>query len=147
MKRNGLLAGLVFAAWQYIVFFTGINKTDFGSFSIFVPIPVYIVCLFMAIRAKRAELGGFMEFADGLKTGLGASAITAIVYSISKYIYARWVNLNWIAEYTNVQNPDSQLYTPFRVSLVALAGILFMGGIISIILAATMRKKQPTHTV
>ncbi len=164
MKKYGLLAGLAFIAWQYFEFYSGIHNTDFAAFSGFLPVPIFIVCLFMAIRDRRAQMGGYMEFTDGLRTGLGASAIAAIVLSIGQYIYARWVNPAWVL--TEAENfrqylikdkiPAAEIQTqvadfiatrPFRSSVEVLASMIFMGAIITIILSATMRKKQPTHTV
>jgi hypothetical protein len=164
-KKYGLLAGLAFSIWQYFEYSTGIYKTDFAALSQFLPAPIYIVCIFMAIRAKRQELGGFMEFADGLKAGLGTSGIAAIVYSIANYIYNKWVNPSWVLEragefkkallkhgtsLTDTQAQVTEFITsyPFRSSLLALASLIFMGGLISVVIAVTMRKKQPPeHTV
>lgn len=164
MKKYGLLAGLAFVVWQYLEFYTGIHNTDFAAFSGFLPVPVFVVCIFMAIRAKRAEMGGYMEFTDGLKTGLGASAIAGVIFSIGQYIYSKWINPEWALHeaelmknyllkngktaaeaQTQVENMISQY--PFRSSVEGLASIIFLGAIITIILAATMRKKQPTTSV
>ena len=163
MKRNGLLAGLAIVAWQYIEFYSGIHNTEFAAFSGFLPIPILVVCLFMAIRAKRAEIGGYMEFTDGLRTGLGATAIAAVVYSIGQYVYNKWINPDWVLteaeQFKNsllklgksaaeVQTEVTEFISayPFRSSLLGLASMIFMGGIITLVLSATMRKKQPHHT-
>ncbi|MGZ5245013.1 MAG: DUF4199 domain-containing protein [Bacteroidia bacterium] len=164
MKKYGLLAGLAFVAWQFLEFYVGVHETPFAPFSGFLPVPLYILCLFMAIREKRAEMGGYLPFTVGLKTGLGASAIAAIVASIGVYVYNKWINPRWVlieaeqfkqslikhgktaAEVqTNVESFINAY--PFRSSLLALAGMIFMGGIITIVISATMRKKPPTGVV
>lgn len=164
VKKYGLLSGLAFVLWQYIEYFTGMQQSGFAAYTGFLPVPLFILFLFMAIRKKRGQQGGYLEFTDGLKTGLGVSAIAGVMYSISQYIYNKWIDTSLavteaekLKEYllkhgksaVEAQAEVAQIISayPFRTSVETLAFMIFFGAIITLVFSATMKKNPPAASV
>ncbi|TAE52866.1 MAG: DUF4199 domain-containing protein [Bacteroidetes bacterium] len=124
----------------------------------FVAILISIVGVVLALREYKASNGGFMSLGQGFQTGLAASVIAGIISSVVSALHYMIVP-DLKDEVLNVtiaeleKNPQmtqdiidqtvkisETMMQPFVSIPVGILGSLLMGALISVIVAAIMKK-------
>ncbi len=123
---------------------------------------VNIAILIYAVREhQRHDLGGFISFGRVFSFTMAANAISGAVGSIFNYVYVNFINPNVMediiaqirseSERNNTPEEAVQMavdYTTWMFTSVGGIGVMFMvvlifGAIISVILAAILKRSRP----
>ena len=159
-RMYGLYSGLIFSASLLLLSFSKVeNPESTINYSFLSCFPFLILFILLAMLNRRKELGNHIDFSEAFKMGLGVSAISGIIYAFCNYVYIKWINHGIIDAMSIIHRaqlvkikmaPDEiaqqlQQYLtnlPFSLSTIRLVMIIFMGGIISIILALVVRRRH-----
>jgi hypothetical protein len=159
-RKYGLYAGLIFSAALLLLSFTKVeNPGTTLNYSFLICFPFLIFYILKAMLNRRKELGNHIDFNEAFKMGLGVSALAGIVYGFFNYLYLKFVNhkiietmiesqrLEMAKQHKTIEEINDRLVSnitnrPFAVATTYLVTIIFIGGIISIILALIVRRKH-----
>lgn len=149
-----------------IMYITGLNRTDSTWLITLIGLAVPVVCILLAVKEYKAELGGgFMKFSDIFKHGLVICLIGGIIYSAYSILYIQVIDptfMDYIMEkqVTKMQEMgmdddaiekamkgSASMQSPFWMFTFSLLGSLFAGAIISLIMAAILKKPNPEEIV
>ena len=90
----GILSGALVCAFVMVEFFLGFHSTKIGQgkymsyFGVLIPITIIVI----AILYKKKDGGGFLEFKEGMKTGIIISLITGIITTFFMMLYNSYIN-------------------------------------------------------
>jgi hypothetical protein len=149
--KYGLLITAVVIAWVVVVRFL-LDVTADSKANIIAPILfnlAAIVAIFLAMKARKKELGGELDFKEGLKTGMSVTlvyALSACLFFMIEYLVAGPKLL--LSEVGPEPGPL------WKVALGAYAGLffgsLFFGLIYSTLVAffvAKRRRREYTEVI
>jgi hypothetical protein len=163
--RWGVIGGLIMVVYALVGNMTGLSRPSAGMAALaingIVSIALYIVLLVLAIRAHRTELGGHISFGRAFIVGLVVAVVMGILGAIFNYVYMTMIEPDFATimidemeqMYENMGMSDEQISAAmdqaagsFEAGTMVRNGILGslgMGGVISLILAAIMKKNPP----
>lgn len=124
---------------------------------------ILVVVITLAIKAYKAENGGYLGLGEALKVGIGVAVIGGIISAIWSFILMNYIEPDFMSQMMELQreqmvetNPDmteSQLEaamemgakfsSPWLLLAIALIGNLFFGLIISLVVGLIMKKENP----
>ncbi|HVA97275.1 MAG TPA: DUF4199 domain-containing protein [Bacteroidia bacterium] len=156
----GSIAGVVCLLYSALLYMSA--SMAFGSLR-------YITYLFLAIaifigtkQFRDKKSGGYISYARGLGLGTLISLFASIINAVYVYIYMGFINphiIDKILEQTQIKlanNPNmtpeimdkamsvTKIFaTPFVSALLTIVGFVFVGFIISLIIAAILQKDKP----
>lgn len=166
--RYGLIAalllvvvGLVFQALD-LVDYSG-KSTAMSWVANFINWGILAAAMVMAVRKHRdEELGGYITFGRGFSVGFWIALVVAVVMVAWTYLYFTVIapdTIDSILEMTKERMAEQQgmsdsdidqalgmvswMFSPLWMSVVGGGGMLVMGIIISLIVAAVMKKNPP----
>ncbi|MCK0131063.1 DUF4199 domain-containing protein [Flavobacteriaceae bacterium F08102] len=156
----GLILGVLSVLLSVIVYAFG-NIYNQGILPTIASFAISISVIALAISAFKKLNGGYLNFSDGLKIGIGASLIGAIITIIYSLIFTRVIEPDFTKNMMEIQmqeylkNPDitdemidgikkgseffSQTWVVVGIQLIVA---LFIGFIISLIATLAMQKKE-----
>ena len=89
----GAVAALIVIAFKLFVYFFHLQLTSTGIIAGIVSIGLMAIPLYAAIKKKRdQELGGYLSLRQGMRVGLGISAIAGIVFASFLYVYYEFID-------------------------------------------------------
>ena len=154
--RYGLIFGLISIIDMFIVNMANMEKT-LG----FLAWIIGIAMIVMAMLYYRSNNNGLMTYGQGISTGMAATGVSSVISSIFFMIYIRFVDNGYIKKQIEMsrveleKNPDlsdeqinaalemsSKFMTPELLFLFGLIGALLFGLIISLIVAAVLKKES-----
>jgi|ERR1017187_3525862 hypothetical protein len=159
-RMYGLYSGLIFSASLFLLSFARVENPEATlNYSFLSCFPFLILFILMAMLNRRTELGNHIDFNEAFKMGLGVSAVAGIVYAFINYVYLKWINHGIIDTMTAIRRDEllkmgrpakeitervHQYLTnlPFTIATYRLVTLIFIGGILSIILAFIVRRKH-----
>lgn len=166
-----LLYALIMAIAQIVVnlisFFLGYqtDRISSGTWFGFMPLVVSIVVLTLGIRAVREEQEGkYLTYGKGVGTGVLIALYSSLIGAVYSYIHLTFVNPNfadymieasrikWAAAGMSESKMDGAekfmrpLFKPLVQSLISMGLGIFFGTILSLIIAAFL-KRTPPETV
>jgi len=157
--KYGLLTGLISIIYTLFSYLT----ETFGSIflNLFIALAITIIGLVLAMREFRKKNGGFMTYGQGLGIGMIVAVTASILSGIFIFLYTSYVDPTITEKIVDsVMDQmgafgldDSQLdeardkmladTTPFKQLTSALTNGLFGGLILSLIIAAIMKRNRP----
>jgi hypothetical protein len=143
----------------YTYQFLNIDSTSAVKYIGYIP---YIAFLFLAQKEYKDTLGGYLTFGQGFLTGFKYALITSILLAIFMYLY--WTVLSpqvfqQIVDTTKQQleakggltddqiNMSLKFVNTIIFSISILIGGIVMGTIISLIIAAIIKKEKPPFDI
>jgi hypothetical protein len=163
-----LLYALIMAIGQIVLtligFFLGYqtDKINQGTWFGFVPLVYAIVIYWLAIKAVREEdAGKYLTYGKGVGTGVMIAVYSGLIGSIYAYVHFTFVNPNFIdylieasrVKWVAVNMSDAQMegaekgmrmFTkPIIQSVFGFVATIVMGLIISLIMAAILKRNPP----
>lgn len=124
-------------------------------------IVVAVGVLIFAMREFRTLNDGYLSYGQGLGVGTLTSAVAGVISGIFTFIYVRFIDptvmdksLDRVRDEWERQGMDesameqaekltSMMMTPGALFLITVLGSLFIGFILSLIIAAVMRRDRP----
>ncbi|NRB51409.1 MAG: DUF4199 domain-containing protein [Saprospiraceae bacterium] len=161
--RNGAIAGLILVASALIGNLTGLaDPTQPNSASNWilniVNWGIMIAFMVTAINKHRDEdLGGFITFGRAFGVSFLVALVVSVVTAIWNYVYFGFIDpemANTLMETSMAQqgiDDDAMIdqmkfwFSPGAMAIYALIASLFFSTIISLIVAAVMKKNPPGH--
>ena len=157
--RIGIAAGLIPSIFKTILFAIGYNETFGGSYTNLAELAVIALAIPIAVFIARRENDGMITFNNAIKTGIGTTAIAAVVVCVFTFIYFKFMNTavqdNAVSEavkYALEKKLDveetkktiegaKQVFSPFVQATSALFGIMLTGFFVSVISAVALKKE------
>jgi hypothetical protein len=164
-SRYGLLAGLILIALSLGMYLSGLvdytgQDTASSVISNIITWGTIIVAVVLAVKQHRdTELGGLITFGRSFYVGFIVALIIGLVSAVWSYIFFAFVDpdlISTILEMSKEQMMDQQgmsasdaedamgmmswMFSPAMFAVFGLVGSLFAGVIISLIIAAIMKR-------
>ena len=156
--KYGVILGLASFAFGMVLFMT--NQTGNTALSL-ITYAIIIGAIVMAIREYKSLTGGFISFKKAFGLGFLTSLIGGVISSLGTFVYVMidQTAIPRMIDQTRMElekNPDmteemidmtmgftEKLMSPVPLLLVGIVSSLFAGAIISLIIAAIMKKDDP----
>ena len=158
MKWAMITALITMISW-FILYLTNLYMNQAVSWLLYV---VYIIGMVMAMKEFRDKVnGGFMKYGTAFMIGFKVAAITGLASSILGYIMSKWVDPSMMdaikqkatqdmiakglsdAQIDQAMNMTSFFFKPEFILIGGLIGALIFGAILSLIVAAFMKRDDP----
>ncbi len=159
-REFGLYTGLIFSASLLLLSVSKVDNPESTlNYAFLSCFPFLILFMLLAMLNRRKEIGNHIDFPEAFKAGLGVSAIAGVVYALCNYLYLKLVNHTIINTMSTMfrddlvkQNKSPEFIDervhqylnnlPFTIATYRLVTLIFVGGILSIILALIVRRKH-----
>ncbi len=165
--RYGMIWGLLGILIGLVSYLMGWSDPSGGStagsmISMLLSLGLSVTILVLAIKYHRDnELGGYITFGRGFKTGMLTAFFYAIIATVWAVIFFNFIATDMIemmeaAMYEQWENQgltEEQIETAAGIALffaskkfmigAAFGGTLIMGAILSLIISAVLKKEQP----
>lgn len=156
--QYGLIAGVIMIIYFLILQFSGLALEAWASWISYIFLAVII---FLAHSKFKEGSDGFMTYGQGLAIGFWVSLAAGVINSVFSFIYISFIDDSFIeqmkekARYDMEEQgiPDSQIEmsmgwmetmtTPGMMFIMGIVGVLFVGFIISLVVAAITKKTNP----
>ena len=161
MLNNGLVLGLVSILIGVVNYALGNIYKPHWIISV-VGILITIAFIVLGIKKIKESNNGFLKLGEALKIGLGIALISGIIYTVYLFVFTSYIEpdfytnmlkvqeANMLEQYPNMS--DEQLETslemagkfmgPGVTSAFTIAGSLFFGFIIALIVGLIMKKSE-----
>lgn len=154
----GVISGVVYMVYSTILYLTGMFGNQLLSV---LSIALMIVFIVLAMRDFRTLNGGYMSYGEGASLGSLMSAISGLFSSTFNYIYTTFIDstiqqqvMDKMREQWEEQGmSDEQIESMVQVTqpyqspgftfLFGVVGAVVMGLVLSLIVAAFMRRNKP----
>lgn len=162
----GLITGMVYVIFSLLGNMLGIQRS--GGFSIMglaLNTAVFIATMatiYLGTKENRDQnLGGYMTFGQGFKTGLGIALIASLITAVFTLIYMTLIDPNMAADImeTVEESWDKQgmpeenrevarkwtefMFKPWFMGIMVIISVIFWGVIKSLITSAMLKKEAP----
>lgn len=160
--KYGLFAGLVLIAYGLVIQLAGLVANQALGYVSFIFLIVFIV---LGHKAYKDDGDGYMAYGKGLGIGTMISLISGILSSVFSYIYITFIDDSMIAIMKEVQEDAlikqglegaaldnalemaSSFLTPGMMFVMGIVSMLFIGFILSLIVAAITKNTNPEMEV
>lgn len=162
--RYALIAAILVFAIDLLLSLQGIRGTMAAKGLGPLEYVIMAIALIMAVREVRTAEGGFLSFGRALGTGTVTSVWTALFTAVFSYIYYKFINHSFIdyireqmqdklddkmsgngAQMESVSKIANLMTTPGGVSVLKFISVFFIGFILSLIIAALLKKDNPNQ--
>ncbi len=156
--KYGIITAIAAIVYSAILLVAGLNNNQALGYVGFV---ILIVGMVLAMRDFKTANAGYMSYGQGLGIGTMVSGIVGLLASAFTILYTQFIDTNVMQETMDITRQrleeqgmdDSQIDAAMQMSekmmtpgLMFLMGILsyvIIGFIISLIVAAIMRRNEP----
>jgi hypothetical protein len=140
--------------WSCIEYFTGLESTHINLHPYFVT-PFYVlltaVIYILALREKRAILGGKVTFGKAFATGIILSVFILVLNPVSFYLFNTFINPGFFKDFAlykiqteNMTRAAADAYYNFNNLLIRGSLYRLVMGIVATILISSFIKKNVT---
>jgi hypothetical protein len=160
--KFGLINGGIACLWSLLMYITGLNRSDAGTYFQWMGLIVPIVCIVQAVKEYKLTSGdGWVEFGEAFKTGFTVTSIGAIIGSVYYILFIKVIDPTFMDFMMNKQIEKMQdngmseeaaekaleaskmwFGTGMQFTFAILGGLL-IGTIIALIMAAILKKPNP----
>lgn len=160
--RYGLIYTGINILWSLLMYVTGLNRSEvswiFNTLAMLIP----VLCIVYAVKEYKATVGqGFMPFGEVFRHGLVITLVGGIGISAYLLVYSEYIDPGFNDYILNQQIEEMQesgmsdekidqaiemgerFRTPFYMFTFGVLGSLFVGSIVSLIMAAILKKPNP----
>jgi hypothetical protein len=160
--RYGLIYIGINILWSLMMYVTGLNRSELAWIPNTLAMLIPIFCIVFAVKEYKETVGqGFMSFSEVFRYGLVISVIGGIGISAYLLVYTQYIDPEFNDYILNQQIEGMQesgmsdekidqaiemaerFRTPFYTFTFGVLGSLFVGAIISLIMAAVLKKPNP----
>jgi hypothetical protein len=160
--RLGILAGCINCiAWYAFAKKLGFYSIDVYIYRNYVTLAVLILGVFLSVFLTKRKNNTFLEFKEGLKTGVLYSIVLASILAIFNYVYYTFITPDTIdyflseakksaiahqlseSDLTKFLASEKSNFSSFKL----IPPIIFFGLISSLLAASAFQKKNPANSV
>ncbi len=163
--KFGLHGSAVFILLSLIFYFAGLGDSEDNGIVKMIGYAVYIIAVYLAIREKKADQGGFITFSKAFSTGFRVILVIACLLIVYYYLYYSGINTEAMEAKRAAIEPEIErqieqsngteeqadmsrrvshiLVSPLGLAMVYALGVLILGTIISLVEAAIFKKDPP----
>lgn len=160
--KYGLIYSGINILWSLLLYVTELNRSESAWVFQMIALAIPVVCIIMAVNEyKQKEGNGFITFGTAFKKGLLICLIGGIIGSAFYVIYLEAIDPSFkdfmmqqqVDKMTEMGmgeeaiedaiNQSAKFQTPFWMFTWGIVGSLFVGAIISLIMAAILKKPDP----
>lgn len=163
--KFGLIHAGLSILWTLLMYVGGFNRSESFNMINMLGLIITIACTILAIKEWRTAIGGgYINFGQAFRQALAVCVIGGLI-SMAFYSfvyltvidpgYMDWLNEQQIARFEEMGMPEDQMeeainqsakfMTPGWMFTWGIAGSLFFGAIVSLIVAAIMKKPNPNE--
>lgn len=154
--RWALVFALMMVGWMTMEKLTGLHGPRIEQHAIytnFVAIPAILLYVFALINKRQKDLGGYMTYVQGLRTGIIITLLYAPLSVVVVYLSTQVISPEFFPNITahviktNTMTPDvaAGYFNLNNYMISAFLGSLIMGAITSVIVAIFVRKAPPAN--
>lgn len=148
--------------WSLLMFVTDLTRSDMSWVFNLLSMAIPVICIVLAAKEYKATIGnGWMKFSDVFKQGLLICVIGGIIISAYTLLYVSVIDPEFMIFVQEKQmnkmlemgmpeeqieqsiNQSAKFQTPFWMFTWTLLGLIFVGTLISLIMAAVLKKPNP----
>lgn len=159
--KYSLILTVCYIVFSLIMYVTGLEKSDAATYINWLWVVILIAVLYMGLKERREQLGGFMEFGQGFGFGMSANTVSILLYAVYSYIYFSMINpgfIDFAREKAITQMEEKgqsaeeiemaikymdMMMNPVAFTLWMLLFGLIIGLIVCLVMAAIMKKPNP----
>jgi len=156
--KYGVLGSVVIMIYTTIINVSGLSQNKFLPMLSFI---FMIVIMVMGMKEYREQNKGFMSYGEGLGLGTLLSAVMGFLASMFSMFYIRFIDPTILTQGLDKVRADfeakgmddakideavafsQKFMSPGIMFAIGVFGYIFMGFIISLILAAILRREKP----
>jgi hypothetical protein len=156
--KYGVLGSVVIMVYSTILNVSGLSQNKVLSFLSFV---FMLVAIILAMKDFKEKNSGFMSYGEGLGLGSLTSAVMGLLSSAFTMFYIQFIDNTLLAQGLDKVRVDMEsrgmddaqidqamelsqkFMSPGVVFVMGVVGYVVMGFIVSLIIAAIMRKEKP----
>ncbi len=162
--KYGLIYSGINILWNLLLYITELNRSDNAWIFQTLGLVFMIICIVMAINEYKKNIGGgFIDFGTAFKHGLVIALISGVIGSLYYVLYVQAIDPSFNdyimqkqvdkmaemgmgeADIEKAIEQSSKFQTPFWLLTFGILGSLFVGSIVSLIMAAIMKKPNPNE--
>ena len=156
--RYGLMAGLLIIIYSLILQFADMTMSKIGMFSyVFL-----LLAIILAYRDYKKNNEGYMSYAQGLGLGTLTAMVAGVLSGIFTYINIKFIDTGLMDRAMEMQRAQmeeagnlsdeeiemaiemgSKFSTPELAFVSAIIGLIIVGFLMSLVIAAAMRNPRP----
>jgi hypothetical protein len=158
--KYGLLLAAAVILLHLVIHFTVGADSQVGKSVMLLNYGLYTLAIVLCLLELRKEQQGYLTYGKAFSTGFMVMLSAGLIVAIYTYVYYKFINHDFIVKsYALVQqsldekNLDENsmatankvahiMLTPGGISVITLLGMLFWGAIISLIIAAFLKRDQ-----
>ena len=157
--KLGIVAGIInCVAWYVIAKSLGYYSLNIGQYLYFTTLLLLLFGIAVSIYFERKNKGGFIDFKEAAKSGLLYSLVLSLILAGFNYVYYKFIIPDaisffvseeknaWLAHNKTLEETNKYLaeyyipsYGPFHILMTTL----ILGIILSLIISAVLRRKNP----
>ncbi|MBA9079324.1 MULTISPECIES: DUF4199 domain-containing protein [Rufibacter] len=156
--RYGLITGFISVIFSLVLYVTEMHQNKWMSV---LSILILVAGIVMAHSYFKKENMGFMSYGQGLGIGVILSAVAGVLGSIFTFVYVKFIDTGFLEKARNAQieemekngmsddqieqamNMAEKFSGPGMMLVMGIVGSVVIGLIISLIVAAIMKKSRP----
>jgi hypothetical protein len=165
--KYGLIAAIIIFAIDIVLSMNGMRGTATAKGIGWVQHAIMAAAIVLAMRDTRTAAGGYLAYGRGLGVGSVTALWTGLFTAVLSYPYYKFINHGFI-DFINQQVDDQMeakmgaggqaqmemaskwahmVTTPGGVSVMKFLSVFFVGFILSLIIAAIMKRDNPNPDV
>lgn len=160
--KFGLLSAVIGIFITLLTYLMGLDKSPSGQYLGWINIPVTIVLMVMCVKESRDALyNGFISFGQAFKNLFLMLLVSSGISGVFMYFYTTSINpsiIDYIKEQQALEmekkgmdqaaidqamTMSEKFISPAWMSIWTIAGGLFLGCVIALIISAIMKKNNP----
>lgn len=148
----GLIFSLVSLLWVIGEYLVGLHDRYIDQQALLTNLFFFpaVLMMYLAVREKRAALGGQIGFVEALLFGIAVSVVVAVLSPGVQFVFHRWINPGFFARIIEHSVASGKLtldqaekhFNLNSYMLMSSIGAIGAGGMTSLVLALTMRTKN-----
>ncbi|GGC08569.1 DUF4199 domain-containing protein [Dyadobacter sediminis] len=156
--KYGVLTSVIIMVYTTIINVSGLSQNQFLTSLTFV---FMIVAIVLAMKDYREQNKGFMSYGEGLGLGTLVSAVMGLLSSAFNMFYMQFIDNTLLEQAMNKVREDMEksgkddaqidqamelsqrFMSPGIVFFMGVLGSILMGLIVSLIVAAILRREKP----
>lgn len=154
----GIISAVFSIIYTTILYVTGLWTNPLLAWVSYI---VLAACIFMAMKEYKSMNSGFMGYGEGLGLGTLLSAVMGLLSAVYNYIYTSFVDTTITQKIIDLQRTEMEkrgmseeqidqamqmtasFMSPGLMFLFGVLGVVFVGFILSLIIAAIQKNAKP----
>jgi hypothetical protein len=163
--KYGLIYGGASCLFSLLMYVAGLNRSDLSWIPNIISMIIPIACTVMVINETKALTAGYITFGTAFKKSLAVILIGSLISAVYVVLYTNVIDPE-VMEFQMTQqvekmqemgmsegdieeaiNRNAQFQTPVWMFTFTLIMFLFIGGVISLVVAAIKKNPNPEEIV